>query len=482
MQQINHTACYEAIKARDLRFDGQFFTAVRTTKIYCRPICPAPTPKSENCTFYSCAAVAQSAGFRPCLRCRPELAPHTFETNDLVNRALEKIAAGKLDDGNLDQLADGLGLTERHLRRLFQSQLGVSPSVVAQTRRILFAKQLIDETQLSFTDVALAAGFSSIRRFNEVMLQTYQQTPSQLRHHLPNAKSSTSAITLRLPFYPPYNWTTLVRFLAARLIKGVEVVGENYEYYRRTICLEGTVGMIEVRPAQADQNYLLATVYFPKVALLGQIVERLRTVFDLNCNPSRIAAHFENDAYLGNTVKRLPGLRLPGAWDKFETSVRAILGQQISVAAATTLAGRIAQKHGTPLIADYLPKDSGLTHVFPTPQVLAHADLSGLGIVQARINAIQALATTLVSEPQLLDSFRNLAEAVKRLCELRGIGEWTAQYIAMRALHEPDAFPTADLGLMRAISRETTAVELNRLSENWRPWRAYAAIYLWNKE
>ena len=491
--QLDHEVCYRAIKTRDARFDGQFFTAVRTTKIFCRPICPAPTPKSENCTFFAHAAAAQAAGYRPCLRCRPELAPDLaseIESSALVSHALDYIAAGALDEQSVEELAARLGVTERHLRRLFKIHLGASPITVAQNRRILFAKQLINDTNLSFADVALAAGFSSIRRFNDVMFQTYQRTPTQLRRNRTEeaVKPASSSITLRLPFSPPYNWAKLIQFLAGRAIPGVEVVGPEGSYYRRTIELDGIAGMIEVRPAPTGQNYLLATVYFPKIAFLSQIVERLRIFFDLSSNPTKIMDHFQDDPYLGQLSLSLEGLRVPGTWDRFELAVRAILGQQISVVAATTLAGRIAKTYGTPLVMPDLPETivGELTHLFPSPQVLAEADLTKLGIIAARANTINGLARAVVANPNLLRDLHNTEEAVRQLQSLPGIGEWTAQYIAMRALHEPDAFPATDLGLLKSFSAlaqiepMASSKQLVKASQNWRPWRAYAAMYLWN--
>ena len=486
--ELEHDECYRAIQARDARFDGQFFTAVRTTGIYCRPICPAPTPKTQNCTFFSHAAAAQKAGFRPCLRCRPELAPAlsaAMSTSGTVDRALEYIATGALDDGSLGQLAERVGVTERHLRRLFVTHLGASPLTFALTRRILFSKQLITETNLSLTEVALAAGFNSLRRFNATIYQTYGRTPRELRKGREDAppRPTHSAIRLKLAFSPPYNWTALVSFLEARAIPGVELVSPTS--YRRTFCLDGQAGMVEVEPL-TGQNYLVATIHFPKVAALGRIVERLRHIFDLGANVGQIAADLERDPYLGRAVAALPGLRVPGAWDSFELAVRAMLGQQISVKAATTLAGRLVEAYGEPLGDENLPITPGLNRLFPTPAVLAEADLTRIGLTRARAAALNALAAAVVRDEQAWHGGGGQLEtAVKQLCKLPGVGEWTAHYIAMRALREPDAFPATDLGLLRAMAtleQPMSPGRLSQIAEAWRPWRAYAAMYLWLSE
>lgn len=484
--KLDHETCYRAVQARDRRFDGRFFTAVLTTKIYCRPICPAPTPKRENCVFLSCAAAAHENGFRPCLRCRPEISPGLFaqfEGTAVVSRALNLIAEGALDDGKVADLAEQVGVGDRHLRRLFTEHLGASPLAVAQTRRILFAKQLIDETSLSMTDVAMAAGFMSIRRFNEVMQKTYQRSPRELRRiHVsenPEDSPTPAEITLKLPFNPPYHWSALVRFLAPRAIPGVEAV--DSDSYCRTICLDGLHGIVEVRPVEG-QNYLLAKIRFPKVGAIAPIVERLRRLFDLNANATEISAHLERDPRIQERVAALPGLRVPGAWDSFELAVQAILGQQISVAAATKLAGRLAEAYGEPLNLE-APTETPLQLVFPRPEVLAIADLTQLGLTRARAQAISSLATA-VAEGQVLHNFPSLESAVQTLCKLPGIGEWTAHYIAMRALREPDAFPATDLGLRRSLSpgNPLTKAELLEMAQSWRPWRAYAAMYLWLSE
>lgn len=483
---FDHDTCYRAIQARDSRFDGRFFTAVLTTGVYCRPTCPAPTPKQENCIFFSCAAAAQEAGFRPCLRCRPELAPHLYQQEEpagIVARALQCINEGLLDEQPLAVLAERFHITERHLRRLVVSEVGAPPIRIAQTRRILFAKQLIDETDLSFTDIALAAGFKSIRRFNHVMRKTYQRSPRELRRGRVEQLNGNHGpeLRLKLAFTPPYDWDFLIGFYRKRAVEGMEVVtGDSYQ---RTISVESGHGVVKVQPV-AGENYLLTTIHFPNVVALGQIVERLRRMFDLNANSEVITAQLGCDPLLERTVRTHPGLRVPGVWDPFEAGVRAILGQQISVQAARSLLGKLLVGYGEPSSAgtqaDIAPE---LQFAFPSPATLAAGDLSGLGVPRKRAAALQTFAATVRDQPTFFQDLLNLEEIEQRLCALPGIGRWTAHYIAMRGLHEPDSFPDSDLGLLRAVEQLTgqpiTAARLRELAQPWRPWRAYAAVYLW---
>jgi AraC family transcriptional regulator, regulatory protein of adaptative response / DNA-3-methyladenine glycosylase II len=484
--ELDHDACYRALKARDRRFDGRFFVAVRTTGIYCRPICPARFPKSENCIFLPSAAAAHEAGFRPCLRCRPEVSPEVAGwrgTSCTVTSALRLIEEGALDENNIERLAARLGVGGRHLRRLFDKHLGASPIAVAQTRRILLAKRLLDETSLSMIEVALAAGFGSVRRFNDAMRRTYKRSPSELRGVRASwgEAGTTPGVTLKLPYSPPYDWPAVASFLGPRAIPGVE--SASVDCYRRVIAIDGGQGIVEVRPA-AGADYLVATIWFPRVAALASIIGRLRRVFDLDADRATITDHLTADRWLAEVVAARPGLRVPGAWDDFELAVRAILGQQISVAAATRLAGRLAAAHGEPLNATALPGATPeLRFAFPKPEALADADLADLGIPLARARAISALAAAVVRDKGLFQNFVGLGDAVARLRRLPGIGEWTAQYIAMRELREPDAFPAADIGLMRAMGQgrgvRPSPAELLAHAEQWRPWRAYAALHLW---
>lgn len=471
-------ACYRALTTRDARFDGRFFTCVRTTGIYCRPICPARPPKFENVIFLPSAAACQEAGFRPCLRCRPETTPELAAwhgTASTVSRAMALIAQGALDHASVDALAARLGMGERQLRRLFQTHLGASPNAVAQARRIHFAKQLITETALPLAEIALASGFGSIRRFNASFQALYARPPSSFRRTRPQG----SPITLRLAYRPPYDWPALIGFLAPRAIPGVEHVGP--EHYTRSIALDGAAGSITVRPTTG--NALAAEIRFPNLAALPRIVARIRRLFDLGANPEAIAAHLSQDPRLAPLVAARPGLRVPGAWDGFELAVRGILGQQISVAAASRLAALFAARYGTPLPPG---GDHSVTHVFPAPEAVTDPELSlVLNMPRARAAAIRAIAAAAVAEPALFDPAPGLDPAIARLTALPGIGEWTAHYIAMRALREPDAFPAADIGLLRAMATpdgRPTPKALLAHAAAWRPWRAYAALHLWTAD
>jgi AraC family transcriptional regulator of adaptative response / DNA-3-methyladenine glycosylase II len=486
--ELDRNACYRAVQARDPRFDGRFFTAVRTTGIYCRPICPARTPKFENVTFYRSPAAAQEAGYRPCLRCRPESSPDLDgwrSASSTVSRALELIAGGMLDGetNTVEGLAARLGIGERQLRRIFRDQLGVSPIAVAQTRRVLFAKQLLHETQMTMTDVALAAGFGSVRRFNDTFRGLYRRPPTALRHQRPAIDlndDNGSGVTLQLSYAPPYDWTSILEFLAARAIPGIEVVG--HDRYRRTIDLGGRHGTIEVAPARG-RDALATTIRFPDPRALPTIVRRIRRVFDLGADVGVIAAQLGADPALAPLVRARPGLRVPGAWDGFELAVRAILGQQITVSGARRLIGRLVDAHAEPLRTVDGGDIPGLAAVFPRPERLAQSDLSLLGMPRARAAAVSGLAAATAADPELFDRDASLEAAVARLTTLPGVGDWTAQYVALRALREPDAFPAADVGLLRALTgsdglRPTAAAVLAR-AEAWRPWRAYAAQHLW---
>ncbi len=480
--ELDQDSCFRALRTRDARFDGRFFTAVRTTGVYCRPICPAPTPRRENCVFVPCAAAAQEAGYRPCLRCRPEASPGTpawLGTCATVSRALRLISEGALDRGGVVALAERLGIGERHLRRLFLDHLGAPPLAVAQTRRLLFAKKLIDETRLPMAQVAFAAGFSSIRRFNDSLRGSYGRTPTQLRRKGSAAASPASDLTLRLPYRPPLDWAALTRFLASRATPGVEVV--TPDAYRRSLCFDGVQGVVEVRPAPGA-SHLLAKIRLAQPAPLIDIAERLRRIFDLGADPDVIAAHLGRDPRLARRLRAAPGVRVPGSWDGFELAVRAVLGQQVSVAAATQLSRRLVEAYGEPL---QLPggADPELHFVFPRPEALAEADPARLGLPRTRGAAIATLARAVAKGELKLDASLGLDEAIRQLSALPGIGEWTAHYIAMRACREPDAFPAADLGLRRALGRPgqpASAAQVREAAEDWRPWRAYAALLLWS--
>lgn len=473
------TVCYRALSIRDVRFDGRLFVGVTSTGVYCRPICPARTAKPENCRFFPSAAAAQAAGFRPCLRCRPEISPDAAAwrgTSATVSRALALIAEGALDGGEVrvEALAERLGIGERQLRRLFDRHLGVPPVAVAQTRRVLFAKQLIQETSLSMAAIAEASGFGSVRRFNDVFKRLYRRSPRQLRV---KQRVAPSAVTLRLGYRPPYDWDAMLAFFAARAIAGVELI--EHTRYCRTIAIDDAAGSIEVAPGR---NCLVATIRLPHVRALLSIVARLRRLFDLDADVEAIGTHLKNDAALAPLIARRPGLRTPGAWDGFELAVRTILGQQVSVTAARRLAGRLAALAGARVTPDITGHEH-LTHIFPTPPQLMVADLLQFGMPRARVQAVQALAHATVADPKLLEPAANYDEVIERLRDLPGFGPWSAQYWALRALRDSDAFPAGDAALLRspAVANGTplSPKALLARAEAWRPWRAYAAQHLW---
>jgi AraC family transcriptional regulator, regulatory protein of adaptative response / DNA-3-methyladenine glycosylase II len=471
---VDWKAFRRARLARDVRFDGRFFVGILSTKIYCRPSCPVPTVADKNVRYFATAAAAAEAGFRPCLRCRPECSPGSpawLGTPSTVSRALRLIDESGLEDDGVEGLAERLGIGSRHLRRLFVKHLGATPSTVAQTRRLHFAKNLIDETVLPMGQVAIAAGFGCVRRFNATIFKTYHRTPSQIRR-LARLRSvePENQYVFRLRFRPPYHWNGILDFLAARCTPGVESVENGC--YRRSISLQGNYGWFEASFEEKDHN-LVTRVHFANPRSLFVIIERVRQMFDVNADWSAIVTTLAGDPALASAVKSRPGLRLPGCWDPFELTVRAILGQQISVKGATTLAGRIAKAFGQQ-IGDH----NGLTHLFPTPEALAKADLAGVGLTKARAETIRALAKAVVRGEIRFDGVLNSCAFMNRLTQIPGIGSWTAQYVAMRALSDPDAFPSGDVALMRRLG-VPTARELEARAESWRPWRAYATIYVW---
>ena len=477
---LDPARCYAAVRSRDRRFDGRFFAGVVTTGVYCRPVCPVRPAKPENVRWFACAAAAEAAGFRPCRRCRPEASPGTpawSGTSAVVARALRLIAAGALDEGGVDGLADRLGLGARQLRRLFATHLGASPAEVARARRAHFARTLLDETDLPMAEVAFSAGFGSIRDFNHALRATFGRTPTALRRARGRRGpvANHGGVTVRLAFRPPLDWSGLLGFLAPRATPGVEAVAAGV--YRRTIAIDKGAGTIEVRAA-AGEPHLLMRVRLARPERLLQVVARARRLFDLDADPVPIADHLAASPELTPLVARRPGLRVPGAWDAFELAVRAVLGQQVTVRGATTLAGRLVRAFGTPLDR----AEDGLTHLFPRPEALADADLAALGLPRARAATIRALAGAVASGEVVLDASRGLEDAVARLAAVPGIGAWTAHYIAMRALGEPDAFPAADLGLRRALGNGAGRLAPARVAERaeaWRPWRAYAVMHLW---
>jgi AraC family transcriptional regulator of adaptative response / DNA-3-methyladenine glycosylase II len=473
----------EARLSRDARFDGRFFVGVKTTGIYCRPICPANAPKSENVSFYPTAAAAGEAGYRPCLRCRPECAPGTPAwqgTSTTVQRGLKLIADGALDDGDIECLSDRLGVTSRHLRRLFNKHLGASPLAVAHTQRLHFAKRLIDQTSLPMADIAVASGFRSTRRFNDAFRNTYDRTPLELRRRRAVAEPS-AGLTVQLPYRTPFDLQQMLQFFGARAIPGVEAVHGNR--YLRSVCIDGTNSIVDL--SDAGGNVLL-TVHGAGTRSLLRIIQRVRGMFDLDASPDDVSRILSRDDHLRPLLRKAPGIRVPGVWDGFELTVRAILGQQISVAAATTLAGRLAKRYGTQLnvAVPGLDDDKVPDTIFPRPEKLLRARLGDLGIIRSRAATIRRVAKGVAQGQISFDQTQSVEEFCKSLLAIKGIGEWTAQYVAMRALKDPDAFPHSDLGLLRAFDapghERIKPAELKSRAESWRPWRAYAALLLWS--
>jgi AraC family transcriptional regulator, regulatory protein of adaptative response / DNA-3-methyladenine glycosylase II len=472
--ELDWQVCSRARLARDARFDGRFFIGVFTSGVYCRSICPAPPAKEKNVRYFPTAAAAAEAGFRPCLRCRPECSPGTpawLGTPNTVSRALRLISESGLDEGGVEALAERLGVGSRHLRRLFLQHLGATPSAVAKTRQMHFAKKLIDETNLRMSDVALASGFGCVRRFNAGIRKVYHRTPRQIRRLArQRTPQPENHYLFRLRFRPPYDWKGILAFLAPRATPGVEAVVDGA--YRRTISMNGNDGFFEVSLDEGS-NVLVVRLQFGDPRSFFFITERIRSMFDLNADWAAIVQSLRTDSVLATQVDSAPGLRVPGCWNGFELATRAILGQQITVKGATLLAGRIASGLGKP----FSPAD-GLTHLFPAPEVLADAKLERIGLTRARAETIRLLARAVcdgrISFERVVDS----EALLNRLCEIPGIGEWTAQYVAMRALGEPDAFPSGDLGLLRAMALGSPG-ELERHAEAWKPWRAYATMYLW---
>ena len=466
--------CSRARLSRDPRFDGKFFIGVINSGVYCRSICPAPTAKEKNCRYFPTAAAAAEAGFRPCLRCRPECSPGTpawLGTPNTVSRALRLIAESGLADDSVEGLAERLGVGSRHLRRLFVRHLGATPSAVAQTQRLHFAKKLIDETRLPMGEVAMASGFGCVRRFNAAIRKVYDRAPTQIRKLAhSNATCPQDQYFFRLRFRPPYNWQGMLEFLAPRATPGVEVVEDGT--YRRSIALDGQPGYFEVS-LDGGNPALAVRVQFGDPRSLFFIIERIRAMFDLNADWAAIVESLRIDPELARAVHAEPGLRVSGCWDGFEMAVRAILGQQVSVKGATTLAGRLVKTFGHTFSAV-----DGLTHIFPAPAKLAEANLTSIGLTKARAETIRSFARAVCDGQIRFDNIIDSDAFLARLCEIPGIGKWTAQYVAMRALGEPDAFPSGDLGCLHALNLTSTR-DLERRAEAWRPWRAYAAMYLW---
>ena len=475
---LDRGSCYRALAARDTRFDGVFFTGVKTTGIYCRPVCAVKTPRESSCLFFSSAAAAEAAGFRPCLRCRPELAPYALQQN-LAHAVWQRIAAGALNDGDVERLASEVGLSSRQLRRVLLQHFGVTPVELAQTQRLLFAKKLLQETRMPMADIAFAAGFGSVRRFNALFAQRYGIAPSAIRRATASAdESACDALTLRLAYRPPFHWERMLRYLAGRAIAGVEAVQESS--YLRTIRLGGVDGWLRATHLPARSQIVLEIA--PSLSpVLMPLLARVRNQFDLDANPALIEAHLRPDPLLCAHLEAMPGLRVPGAFDPFELAVRAVLGQQVSVAGATTLTARLVRQFGGAAESPF----EALSHHFPDAAVLGATEaqeIARIGLPQTRAQTIRNLAQFAADGGLDLPPGIMLSDAIERLKSIAGIGDWTAHYIALRALRFPDAFPAGDLGLQKAASPDATRLTEKQLAARaaaWSPWRGYAALVLW---
>lgn len=478
---IDPTSAYLALTSRDARFDGIFYVGVTSTGIYCRPVCPVKAPRAENCLFFDSAEAAEKAAFRPCLRCRPELAPgHAPVDNGqrIAERLMQRIDEGLIDQvESLEEIAEHFHLSLRQLRRIVQKELGVSPHELRQTRRLLLAKQLLSETQLPVTQIAFASGFSSLRRFNAAFSSQYRMSPTRLRQSRASTRGDVSngdTSTLLLSYRPPYDWGAMLAFLQRRALKGVECVDDLS--YARTVRLGAHNGWIRVTHQQG-KHALLVEFTHSLNAVLPVLLRRLRNLFDLSARPDLIAEHLSQDPLLRPSVLARPGLRVPGAFDGFEMAVRAILGQQITVKAAATLGGRFATALGEAITTPF-PE---LTHLSPLPVRVAQCsidEIASLGIVSARTRCILALAEHCAQGKLQLDAASQPEQTITQLLTVPGIGDWTAQYLAMRALRWPDAFPAGDI-VVRNNLGGLSVKQAEARSQAWRPWRSYAVMHIW---
>lgn len=468
---------YRALKARDPRFDGEFFTCVSSTGIYCRPICPANRPKIENCSFVRSAAAAEDAGYRPCLRCRPETAPGSPAwngTGTTVARAMRLLSENDGEGNSLEDLSDRLGVGSRHLRRLFAEQVGAAPKALIQTQRLHMALHLLKETDISIARICDASGFRSIRRFNDAMKKTVGMSPNAFRerHQMKSVTKAKAPVHVRLGYRPPFDWDGLVSYLGFRAIPGVESVSDGS--YFRTIDIDAARGVLKVSHDPKTKAVVADFIVDEPVGLIGA-VRKVRDLVDTDCRPDALTETFKKDKRLGSLLKARPGVRVPGCWSVFELILRAIVGQQISVKGATTMLSRLAKTYGREIST----LEPNLTSLFPTPAELVDQDLTSIGLTRSRAQTIQDIAADFVEDPHFVHPAMPTAEAMTRLMAIKGIGDWTAQYVALRALRSPDAFPSADLGLMKAAQIDSPK-ELKAMSEAWRPWRGYAALLLWH--
>jgi AraC family transcriptional regulator, regulatory protein of adaptative response / DNA-3-methyladenine glycosylase II len=473
---LDTEACYRAVRSRDRRFDGVFFTAVRTTGIYCRPSCPARTPAAANVSFHATSASAHAAGYRACKRCLPDATPGSPEWDvaaDVAGRAMRLIADGLVDREGVDGLARRVGYTSRHLGRLLSQELGATPLSLARARRAQSARVLIETTDLPLTDVAFAAGFASVRQFNDTLREIYAASPTELRGRR-GVVPTRGTVTMRLPVRAPFAGTRLLDFLAFHLVAGVETAGPGW--YARTLDLPhgpGTVRLVLAAiPASAGTGFVHAEFGLHDLRDTAAASERVRRLLDADCDPRAVDEHLGADPVLGDLVRATPGLRVPGQVDGAETAVRTVIGQQVSVTGARTVAGRIVAEHGR-TVESFVP---GLTHLFPDAGTLAQVDPETLPMPRARGRALVGLAAALADGTVVLDRGPDRDDVRHALLALPGIGPWTADYVAMRALGHPDTFLPTDLAVRKVLAGLGGSAD----TERWRPWRSYALMHLWN--
>jgi len=468
---LNSAICQQARLSKDARFDGKFFTAVLTTGIFCRPICPARAPKEENVRYYVNALQAQEAGFRPCKRCLPEIAPQT-----LLPIKIKQLTQALEFGDSITEVCEKFAISSRQLRRIFIKNYGLPPSKYLHNQKLLLASKLLKTTELAISEIAFSAGFTSIRRFNEAIKIAYNCTPSQLKNKQRKQSIELKKITVELAYRPPFDWPLMLSFFKLRQLTSVEQVDETH--YRRTINIKGDKGWFEVTSI-ANKTALKLTVQLDNYRYLNHVILRVRRMFDLDADMQVIQQQLSQDQMLSPIIAKYPGLRLPGCWDKFEFSIRAILGQQISVKAATTLANKITLKYGD----ESVPNPSGLTHIFPQSETLVNVDYQGIGLTKSRISTLHNWLAFYLANHDIFSCYDSIETLEQTLIKIKGIGPWTVNYLAMRGLSDPDAFPSADLGIIKALTvddNKLTNKDILALSEQWRPWRAYAAIYLWH--
>jgi AraC family transcriptional regulator of adaptative response / DNA-3-methyladenine glycosylase II len=468
-------ACYRAVKSKDRRFDGVFYTAVRTTGIYCRPSCPAITPKLANVTFHPSAAAAQLAGYRACKRCLPDATPGSPEWDvaaDAAGRAMRLIADGTVEREGVDGLAARLGYSTRQLNRLVTGSLGAGPLALARARRSQTARVLIETTDLSFADIAFASGFASIRQFNDTVREVYAATPTELRGRRGKV-SASGTIATRIGVREPFAGEHLLAFLALRAIPGVEAAGPGW--YERSLDLPHGPGIVRVELVDRPAGQVPCRLTLTDARDLAPALERTRRLLDADADPVAVDDLLAGDRGLAPLVRGLPGLRVPGQVDGVEVAVRAVLGQQVSVAGARTLAARIVATYGGTV---ELTGDHQVTRLFPAADVLAGIDPTEIAMPRARGRALAAVTGALADGSIALDRSADRARTRAALLELPGIGPWTADYVALRALGDPDVFLPSDLGVRHAAER-LGIDDLESRSEDWRPWRSYALLHLW---